>query len=66
MIDYWLLFAGHPIKKLEEMFQAMDLSITFDQFVNMYLEATSIPYGFLYVDVRDVKFRQCFDKLLEP
>lgn len=47
------------------MFQIMDLTITFDEFIKLYNEATSIPYGFLYVDVRENKFRQNFDTNLE-
>lgn len=59
-MDYWLLFAGHPIDKLKMMFKSMDLSIEFDQFLELYYTATSIPYGFLYIDVRakpKTKFR---------
>lgn len=56
-IDYWILFKGHPLKQLETMFTAMNLDITFEEFLEMYHAATSLDHGFLYVDKNNCKFR---------
>ena len=60
--DYILIFGGHSLDKLETMYKDMDLTIPFDLFIQLYEDATKEKYNFLYVDVRDDKFRKNFDK----
>ena len=65
--SYWLLFKGHPLDKLEQMYRIMDLSIEFLQFIKMYIFATtSVKFGFLYVDTQEGTFRRCFDTPIDP
>ena len=61
-MDYILLFRGHPIEKLQKIYKDADISIPFSAFYKMYKTCTSIPYGFLYIDTNQEKFRQCFNR----
>lgn len=61
-MDYILLFRGHPIEKLQKIHRDADVSIPFHVFYKLYKYATSIPYGFLYIDTTNEKFRQSFNK----
>lgn len=61
-MDYILLFRGHPIEKLKKIYVDADISIPFLAFYKMYKTATSIPYGFLYIDTNNEAFRQCFNR----
>ena len=64
-IDYWILFASHSEEKLERMFESMDLSCTFPQFLQLYRYANSEPYCFLYVDARGDTFCKNFTELIK-
>lgn len=60
-IDYWLLFKGHTLEKLETIYKDADLSIPFEDFVEMYETATEKQYNFFYIDCRDDEFRINFN-----
>ena len=55
-LDYFILFRGHPKKKVEEIHRDCDASIPLDEFYDMYKFATEEPYSFLYVDCVDGAF----------
>lgn len=60
-IDIFLLFGGHSLNKLEELYQNMDLEISFDLFVTLYENATKEKYSFLYVDRNCNEYRKGFN-----
>jgi hypothetical protein len=60
-IDYALLFKSFNEEKLKNIYESLDLSTNFDDFVKMYHYATEEPYNFFYIDVRDEKYRKNFD-----
>ena len=60
--DVILLFRDLTDKQLEHLFTHASLSVKFSEFLEMYKKATSEPYGFLYVDTREDKFRTNFDR----
>ena len=59
--DYWLLFAGHSEDKLAKIFKDCDTRISFDKFVQVYKQVTSVPYQFLLIDVANDQYRRNFD-----
>lgn len=65
-LDYIFMFKGLPSKKLEEAYRNLDLSINFEDFAYMYNVATNEKYHFLYVDIRNEKFRRDFNLELFP
>lgn len=65
-LDYMLVFKGLPIDKLETIHKSIDLSIPFETFVEYYQIATAIKYNFLYIDIRNDKFRINFNTELSP
>jgi hypothetical protein len=58
--DYFICFRSFAEKKLMEIYRHMDISVEFEEFVRLYLEATREPFSFLYADIRDGTFRKCF------
>jgi len=60
-LDYCILFGGHSEDKLKILFIDLDLDIAFDKFVHLYKDATKEKYNFLYVDVKETKFRKNFN-----
>src|SRR5581483_2928508 len=64
-IDYFILFKGQTEKKMETIYKDAQLAIPYDLFVKLYHNATSKPYGFLFVDKRTDEFRQGFNKVYE-
>ena len=44
------------------LFEALDLSIGFDTFEQLYNDATAKPFNFLYVDSRDNTYRKNFNE----
>ena len=60
-IGYRLLFKGHTLEKLETIYKDADLSIPFEDFVEMYETATEKQYNFFYIDCRDDEFRINFN-----
>lgn len=61
-LDYTILFAGIPEDKLEELREKLVLNIPLDQFVELYKDATSKKYSFLYIS-RSGEFRKNFNDL---
>ena len=63
-MDYVLLFGGHNVAKLEEIYNWSDLNISFEEFVNIYKKATKEKYNFLYIDTNNSEFRRNFSDLI--
>ena len=61
-LDYFLCFRSFSEDKLEDIHRHLDLSIEFPEFLKIYKYATEEPYSFLYVDVRNDKFRKNFNE----
>ena len=59
-IDYVLLYPNIPEDKLIVVYQKLDLSVPYPTFQQLYSNATSTKYNFLYVDVRNERFRKNF------
>ena len=60
-IDYWLLFKGLPEEKVLKIYNDADIAIPFELFQKIYEKATEKRYSFLYIDVKDDKFRINFN-----
>ncbi len=61
-LDVILIFKGFTEQKLKELYKDCDSSIPFDTFYAMYKEATEKPFSFMYIDCRNDRIRQNFDK----
>jgi hypothetical protein len=61
-IDYWLIYKGATEEKLETIYKDADISIPFEEFKEIYQDATEEPYNFLYVDVRNDQFRKNYNE----
>jgi len=61
-LDYTLIFKSFNREKLLVLFEALDLSIDFELFEQLYLDATAQPFNFLYVDSRDNTYRRNFNR----
>jgi hypothetical protein len=59
--DFVILFGGYPEEKLEKLFERLVLSVTWEQFYQLYKFATKEKYNFLYCDVRNNKYRRNFN-----
>lgn len=59
-LDYALLFKSFNEEKLKDIYNLLDLSLPFEHFQQLYHFATKEPYSFMYVDVRNEKFRKNF------
>jgi hypothetical protein len=62
-MDYALIFKGEPNEKLEKIYKDLDLSIDFNVFTKIYHHATEKKFSFLFIDVRQDKFRRNFSHL---
>ena len=60
-IDFWILFGGHSENKLEEIYKNCDLQISFKLFLQLYENATSKQYNFLFIDRNKGQFRRNFN-----
>jgi hypothetical protein len=47
---------------LEQIYRNADLSVSFEEFVEMYRFATLRPFSFLYIDTRNNQYRVNFNK----
>lgn len=65
-IDYWLLFGGHSVDKLEIIHRDCDTRLPFKKFVELYKKITSEPYAFLLIDVAEDGYRKNFDQDFLP
>lgn len=61
-LDYLLCFNGLTDKKLEKAHLGLDLTVNLPTFKRLYDHATSKKYCFLYIDVVNSLFRNCFNK----
>jgi hypothetical protein len=57
-IDYVILFGGHSIAKLNKFHTDIDLTMPFEDFIELYKDATANKYGFLFIDCINGKFRK--------
>lgn len=63
-LDYTILFRNIPEKKLKEAYEKLSLYLPYEKFIQLYDDATSLKFGFLYI-TRDGEFRKSFtDKYL--
>lgn len=61
-LDYCLVFKSLNNDKIEKLHQDLDIgSLDNNQFSDLYKEITSEPFSFLYIDVRQEKFRKNFN-----
>lgn len=60
-MDVYILFKGHKEEKLQTIYNDADLVIDFPIFLKLYAHATEKPFSFLYVDVRNDKYRKNFN-----
>ena len=62
--DNLIIFKGlsQNIEKLEQIYRNADLSVSFEEFVEMYRFATLRPFSFLYIDTRNNQYRVNFNK----
>ena len=62
--DNLIIFKGlsQNIEKLEQIYRNADLSVSFEEFVEMYRFATLKPFSFLYIDTRNNQYRVNFNK----
>jgi G3E family GTPase len=63
-IDYMLVFRGYAKESLTRMNELVDLGVSDEQLIDKYDKCTIYPYSFLYIDIRNGKFRCKFDKEL--
>ena len=56
------LLRGFSVDKLVEFHSKARLGVDQERFVEMYREATSEPFGFLYIDMDKNKYRNKFDR----
>lgn len=64
-IDYLLLFKGVSEEKLKQIHHDKALPIKFDVFKEIYQQATSKPYSFLYIDRVNDEYRINFNEKIE-
>ena len=63
-IDIWILFGGHSIDKLEEVYKNGEFHIPFDLFVALYNNATKDKFNFFYAATSG-EFRKNFNQEYE-
>lgn len=63
-LSYFLCFRSMTKEKLEHIYKMLDLSIDEEKFYDIYDYATKEPYSFMYVDMKNQKFRKNFSKEL--
>lgn len=63
-LDYMLLFPKLPVEKLKSIYEDLNLSIEFDDFLNKYNKATEEKYNFLYIgrSEQEEEFRKNFNE----
>lgn len=60
-IEYWMLFKGIDNDKLEQLFKNIGLRMTFNEFLEVYKDATTERFHFLYIDKNNQKLRKDFN-----
>jgi hypothetical protein len=61
-LDYFICFKSFSREKMDIVHKGLDLSIEPDMLYEYYMYCTSKPYNFLYIDVRQDKYRCNFNK----
>ena len=61
-INNWLLFPGHSLNKLKEIYDSSDPSISLDEFIEIYKYATKDKYNFLMIDTSNGEYRKNFNE----
>jgi hypothetical protein len=64
-LDYFVGFKSLSEEKMENIHRLLDLSIDFEKFWEIYKHCTLEPYSFMYLSVRDEKFRCKLNKEVE-
>jgi len=64
-LDYFIGFKSLSQEKMESIHKLLDLSIDFDKFWEIYKHCTIEPYSFMYLSVREEKFRCRLNKEVE-
>jgi len=64
-LDYILMFRKIPAKKVEEAYGKLNLDVPLALFRSMYNQATEDLHSFLYVDIKNDKYRKNFNHLFE-
>ena len=59
-MDYCLVFKGMSEEKLQKIYKDFDISVNIDVFNQIYKHATEAKYSFLFIDIRQKKFRMNF------
>lgn len=59
-MNYCLIFGKFSEDKLKELYKKFDIGVTYDEFYNMYKDATKIKYNFLFIDRPKNEFRSGF------
>jgi hypothetical protein len=59
--DYVIMFGGYPQEKLEKLYDQLVISKNYNEFEKLYKYATQDKYNFLYIDVRNNKYRKNFN-----
>lgn len=59
--NIYILFGGHNLEKLRDIYESSDPRIEFDQFKELYHHATEERFNFLYIDKNKGKYRKNFD-----
>jgi hypothetical protein len=63
-LSFFLCFRSMTREKLEHIYKMLDLSVDIEKFYELYDFATKDPYCFLYIDMKNQKFRKNFSKEL--
>jgi hypothetical protein len=64
-LDYFIAFKSLSQEKMESIHKLLDLSIDFESFWEIYKHCTLEPYSFMYLSIRDEKFRCRLNKEIE-
>jgi hypothetical protein len=61
-LNYVLLYKGleQSLKKLQEIYNNLNISVPFNKFIDVYKYCTKEPYHFMYIDVENSEFRLDF------
>ena len=59
-MNYCLIFGKFSEDKLKELYKKFDIGVTYDDFYNMYKDATKQKYNFLFIDRPKNEFRSGF------
>ena len=64
-LDYFVGFKSLSQEKMEKIYKLLDLSIDFEKFWEIYKHCTIEAYSFMYLSIRDEKFRSKLNKEIE-